>query len=307
MRNRFALQLTGVALTIVSAIALNGCYGLAVGQMGMHYQTEKSATLDSKTFKKIGVYAVSDGKTRSLVGSTAGLYAWGMWPFWIVPFPYSGTLISRPNASDMFGFTPSHFPDKIEIPFKIRTDSSTAGPSFELALAMQKELTERGYEAEAATDAPHKGHVTSDNLLTHAKQAGYEAAFVMVYTLFNRWQRLGGTQTVMGANMNTTIYNVKYTEGFLFIPSVALVDVATGAILWSSAYYGLVSNATTPNISNQAFSIAVNGAITESGRETYVDAAKVTVERLFNPSYWKGSYKPFPSPKQRTKGEKFDF
>jgi hypothetical protein len=101
--------------------------------------------------------------------------------------------------------------------------------------------------------------------------------------------------------------SVKYTEGYLFIPSVALVDVQSGKILWSSAYYGIVSNAHTPNVANQSLSMAVNDAVTELGRETYVEAAKAAIENIFNPKYWKGSYKPFPAPKQRREGEKFDF
>lgn len=307
MRTTLTRNLAIAFVVAVSAITLSGCYGLAVTQMGMHYQTEKADGLETMSFKKVGVYAVSSGKTQSLVGSSTSMYNMGMWPFYAVPFPYVGMLVTRSNATDYFGFTPSHYPDKIAIPFKVKTDSSNAGPSFELALAMQKQLSERGYEAEAATDAPHRGYVSSDNLLSHAKKAGYDAAFVMVYTLFNRWQRFGGSETVTGYNMRTTIVNIKYTEGYLYIPSTALVDVNTGKILWSSAYYGIVSNAQTPNLSNQAFGIAVNEALTQDGRDTYVEAAKVTADRLFNPKYWKGSYKAFPAPKQRKEGEKFDF
>jgi hypothetical protein len=60
-------------------------------------------------------------------------------------------------------------------------------------------------------------------------------------------------------------------------------------------------------VSNQALSIAVNDVLVEHGRSTYVDAAKVAVERVFNPKHWQGSYKPFPAPKTRKPGEKFDF
>jgi hypothetical protein len=47
--------------------------------------------------------------------------------------------------------------------------------------------------------------------------------------------------------------------------------------------------------------------LVEHGRSTYVDAAKVAVDRVFNPKHWQGSYKPFPAPKQQKAGEKFDF
>jgi hypothetical protein len=236
-----------------------------------------------------------------------GAFSAGTYLFMLIPFPYTAALISRPNTTDAFGFTPSNFPDKIEIPFKVRTDSANAGPSFELALAMQKELEERGYTSEAATDAPHRGVVTSEGILTHAKAAGYDAAVVIVYTVFNRWQQLRGIETSTTFNTRTTTINVNYTEGYLIIPSVALVDVATGRMLWNSAYYGLVSGAHSPNVSNQALSIAVNDVLVEHGRKTYVDAAKVAVDRVFNPKHWKGSYKPFPAPKTRKPGEKFDF
>jgi hypothetical protein len=308
MKNPLMTMLARVVFFVTGIVLFSGCYGLAINQMGMHYQTEKVADLDSRSFKKIGVYAVADGKTKSIVGTPSAMYnSLLVLPFYMVPFPYAVMTLSRAHTTDMYGFTPSDYPDKIEIPFKVKTDSSNAGPSFELALAMQKKLVERGYEAEAATDAPHKGYVSSDAMLSHAKNAGYDAAFVMVYTLFNRWQRFGGSETITGFNSRTTVINIKYTEGYLFVPSAALVDVQTGKILWSSAYYGLVSNASTPNLANQAFSIAVNDVIIESGRDTYVEAAKVTAERLFNPKHWKGSYKAFPAPKQRKEGEKFDF
>ena len=296
-----------VALLVTNAVFLAGCYGLSLSQMGMHYQTEKAKGLDTMKFTSIGVYALSDGKIKSIKESTIGMYMGGMLPFYLVPFPYAGPMITRMNGTDPYGFTPSHYPDKIEIPFKLRTDSANAGTSFEVALALQKQLEERGYKAQAATDAPHKGIVTSEAILSHAAKSGYDAAFMITYTLFNRWQKISGTNTVSGYNSRTTIINVSYYEGFLVIPSAALVDVKTGRILWSSAYYGLVSNAQTPNFSNQALSIAVNEAIIESGRDTYVDAAKVAVERIFNPKYWQGSYVPFPTLKQRKEGEKFDF
>jgi hypothetical protein len=307
MKNTIVTKLSLVALMILSVSSLTGCYGLAVGQLGMHYQTEKADGLDNMKFKKIGVYALSDGKAKSIKEASMGSFGPGSWPFMLVPFPYTAALISRPNTTDAFGFTPSNFPDKIEIPFKVRTDSANAGPSFELALAMQKELEERGYTSEAATDAPHRGVVTSEGILTHAKAAGYDAAVVIVYTVFNRWQQLRGIETSTTFNTRTTTINVNYTEGYLIIPSVALVDVATGRMLWNSAYYGLVSGAHSPNVSNQALSIAVNDVLVEHGRKTYVDAAKVAVDRVFNPKHWKGSYKPFPAPKTRKPGEKFDF
>lgn len=115
-----------IVATIFVAIVLtlSGCYGLALHEKNMHYQTEKVANLDAMKFKKIGVYALSDGKVQSLVGmQMGGLYIAGIWPFYIVPFPYTGVLVTRPNASDPYGFTPSNFPDKIEIPFKVKTDS----------------------------------------------------------------------------------------------------------------------------------------------------------------------------------------
>ncbi len=308
MKNTATMKFALASIYATVALALSGCYGLALHEKGVHYQTEKVSNLDEMKFKKIGVYSLSDGKAQSLNGvQMDGLYFAGVWVFNFLPFPYAGSMITRPNATDPYGFTPSNFPDKIEIPFKIKTDSSNAGPSFELALAMTKQLEERGYEAEAATDAPHRGYVSSDQIMTHAKNAGYDAVFMMTYTLYKRWQELAGTATSQSFNTRTTIINVKYTEGYLYIPSVALVDVQTGKILWSSSYYGIVSNAHTPNISNQAPSIAVNTAITETGRDTYVAAAKSAVENIFNPHYWKGSYKPFPEPKQRKKGEKFDY
>lgn len=308
MKNTTMMKAALASIYATVALALSGCYGLALHQKGMHYQTEKVANLETMKFKKIGVYALSEGKAQSIVGmQMGGLNIAALWVFNIVPFPYTGSLITRTNASDVYGFDPSSYPEKIEIPFKVKTDSSNAGPSFELALAMKKQLEERGYEADAATDVPHRGYVSSDQILSHAKTAGYDAAFVMTYTLFKRWQRLAGTETSHSFNSRTTIVSVKYTEGYLIIPSVALVDVQSGKILWSSAYYGIVSNAHTPNVANQAFSIAVNDAVTEMGRETYVEAAKAAIENVFNPKYWKGSYKPFPAPKQRKDGEKFDF
>lgn len=307
MKNTIVTKLSLVAFAILSVSSLTGCYGLAVGQLGMHYQTEKADGLDNMKFKKIGVYALSDGKAKSIKDVSVESFGPGMWPFVIVPFPNTSALLSRPNTTDAYGFTPSHFPDKVEIPFKLRTDSSNSGTSFELALAMQKQLEERGYTAEAATDAPHKGVVESDAVMSHAKKAGYDAAVVIIYTVFNRWQKLAGVETTTAFNTRLTTINVNYTEGYLILPSVALVEVSSGRILWSSAYYGLVSHAHSPNFSNQALSIAVNDVLVEHGRDTYVDAAKVAVERVFNPKHWQGSYKPFPAPKKQKAGEKFDF
>ncbi|MBU3678355.1 MAG: hypothetical protein FGM32_01945 [Candidatus Kapabacteria bacterium] len=308
MKNIAWMKVAHALITASVIVTLSGCYGLALPERGMHYQTEKVANLDAMKFRKIGVYALSDGKAQSLNGMQMGqLYMAGIWVFNFVPVPYAGSLVTRSNATDPYGFSPSNFPDKIEIPFKLKTDSSNAGPSFELALAMKKQLEERGFDAEAATDVPHSGHVTSEQMLAHATKSGYDAAFLMTYKLYKRWQRLAGTETTQSFNTRTTIVNVKYNEGYLYIPSVALVDVKTGKILWSSAYYGIVSNAHTPNASNQAFGIVVNEAIIQLGRETYVEAAKSAVENIFKPQYWKGSYKPFPAPKQRKEGEKFDF
>lgn len=71
------------------------------------------------------------------------MYMAGILPFYIIPFPYAGMMVTRTNGTDPYGFTPSHYPEKIEIPFKLRTDSANAGTSFEIALEMQKQLEER--------------------------------------------------------------------------------------------------------------------------------------------------------------------
>lgn len=290
-------HMTGLLAVLLVSIALflSGCYGLRLSEKGMHYQTEKAKGLDSMKFTSIGVYALSDGKIQSIRGRTGAMGGYG------------GLDLSRANGTDPYGFTPDHYPDKIEIPFTLLTDSANAGPSFEIALAMQKQLEERGFNAKAATDAPHRDVVTSEAILRHAAESGHDAAFMITYTLFNRWQRLEDRTETRNANGTRINDLVKYSEGFLAIPNAALVDVKTGRILWSSSYYGIVMNAQTPNISNQAFCIAVNSAIIENGRDTYVEAAKIAVDRIFNPTYWRGSYVPFPTLKQKKDGDKFDF
>lgn len=283
-------------VVVVVGLSLSGCYGLTPWQRGLHYQTEKADDLDGKKFAKIGVYALSDGSVSGLWGTNSGWYTFGTLPFLVYPVPILPPMITTPNATDLYGFVPGDFPEKLCLPFVIRTDSMNAGPSFELALAMQNHLIERGYDAEAATDFPHRGYVSSEVLLQHAKNNGCDAAFLMVYKLFRQWPISSPTSYMTQYLSNT--HQGSHNTGFLFVPSVALVEIATNRILWSSAYYGVVTNAHTMNISNQAFTVAVNEAIVETGREEYVEAAKATVSRIFNPIYWVGSYKPFPSLKQ---------
>lgn len=296
-----------VAALLGGMMLLSGCYGLSYDAKGRFYQTEKASDLDSRTFIKIGVYTVADGSYRAHEGNRQGIPGWGV----LFDLMLRLTLISRSHQTDPYGFRPDDFPAKIALPFEVSVDSSVSGTNMDLALALQRQLTVRGFMAEVAVDAPNQGIVTSDTVLGHARSNGYDAAFVTVYRVFTRWQELvkqGTSETTnsggpMGAGSpifwtrRITMDSVDKRSGFLFIPSAALIDVRTGSILWSSAYYGLVSHAHVANISDQAFSVAINKAIIENGREQRHEAANVMAEELFNPRYWKGSYKAFPTRK----------
>ena len=55
MKYGLVARIALVMMKSLSVLSLPGCFGLAVSQLGKHYQTEKADGLDEMKFKKIGV------------------------------------------------------------------------------------------------------------------------------------------------------------------------------------------------------------------------------------------------------------
>lgn len=212
-----------------------------------HYHCTLVDDFNSRNINKIAVYAFSKG------------YSDGTWSL---------------NTSYV------HFPEKITSDLELIPSSETKGPSVELSTQCADYISNRGFKAKEVTDLDHTKPIMVSSVVQHAKDLGYDAAFIVYYKAYYAWY----------------LYDkdINLTRGFLFIPNAALIDTKDNTILWSSQHYGLVQNSHFFNLTGSQYNYLISEAVVEYASSEYVTAAKKTVNMIFEPNYFKKSQIPFP-------------
>ena len=254
-----------VMAVLILTVSLSSCSGLFVGRKGDFFHTSVGDTVVAKQLKSIGVYVLSNRKTRG------------------------GVFNFVESVSD--------FPDEVEHGTTFRPDTSNSGPSLELANAIAKELWERGYSAKVASGAAQSGSVTVEDCIKDAKNEGFDGVFIAYYTGYNQWSKIEGVTYSWGA----TTTHIGVFDGYMYITNSGLFDVQSRSQLWKNSYYGIVENAHVINFFNEPFTIAVPKALYDCSGETYFAAAPHAAKIIFDPPLWKESFKEFPSKGERKK------
>lgn len=278
-------------IAISAAILLPGCGGLKVWQNGRHFQTSLSPKYAADSVDKVAVYVFSEGEAVNgqdipmdaldIVGSIL------MLPIKLLSgdFSFGGTQI---------GLHQSHFPYKVERGVTFEPDSRNAGPSLELANAVKEHLSDKGYPATVITTMPHTGEIPLADVLAHARNEGYDVAFVVYYKGLSSWTEYAGTETHYSGRTRIVTTNVNVFNGFLFIPNAGMFDVNTGEQLWKYNNYGMVQKAHLPNLAGEPFVAVVSEALVRNGGDDYFIAAKKAATLLFDPEHWQKSFIEIP-------------
>lgn len=303
MRNRFFSL--GI-LSLAALVAFPGCTGMKWYQSGEYFQMTLDEDFDPMTIRTVGIYVFSEGEPESAVRTTAwsnvdGLDYLDQLFFWPLLFFSAGGVGPRKLTDDSYEFSQNHYPPRVESDATFYPDTSNSGPSLELGMAIKKELEERGYRAEVYTDLGHAGDVSVQQCLEHAREHKKDAAFITCYRGINKWRRLQGTETKSGA----TILQYERWEGFLYLPNSAFFLTEREEMVWSNAYYGVVQNAHIVNLADERLVKVIPEAIIEKGGSTYFEAAEPAIGMIFEPEYWPGSHKPFPSRREKGSGVQF--
>lgn len=258
MKKNIFLQCVGLTLLMV---VNSGCFrGLAVWEKGKYFQTEVASDAKERDLETVGVYCFSDGEAM--------------------------------NATYSFnGFSASWWPREVRPGVTFYPDTTNSGPSLELATAIASELNDRGYVAKAVSTLGHGRDITIEEVLQHAKENGYDAAFITSYKGLTSWSEITGITT----GYRSKTIHVGVYEGYLFLPNSGFFDLKKGDQVWKSSYYGIVENATLPNLVNSPFVEVATDQLVGNGEENYVKSAPKAAEIIFKPSLWPESFKEFPA------------
>lgn len=99
----------------------------------------------------------------------------------------------------------------------------------------------------ARRPVPAEGAFTVADLLTTARDEGFEQALVVAYEPFSRWSDVAGTSTRGVGSFQTTTIELDVYRGFLFVPAAGLFTV-DGARTWTFERFGWVQVSRLPNL-----------------------------------------------------------
>ncbi len=207
------------------------------------------------------------------------------------------------------GLSKAFFPERITQESVFEPAKSSAGPSFELALNIKRELVSKGYSANAVNDLGHDTRISIKDIISNARQNGFDAAFIVYYSGLDKWTSYSTTTYTpyyagdgRYRHSKSVIYDVH--KGFLYLPNAALIDTKDNSMLWSTQHYGLVEYAKVFNISGQPFNKVVTEAILPYGDKSYLEAAGLAKDMIFKPEFWPRSFIEFPVLKKRNENRK---
>lgn len=296
-----------VKVALLCLMCLAGCsMGLRFEQMGRHYKTYVADSIIVRQATKVGVIACSNG--GEINGSdismdvgdvldVTGNVALGLLQGGIVFSTRSGYK----------GIYYKYYPDQITPSLEMQTDSITYTISSTIALMARDSLNARGYEASLLENIPRHGSISIQQVTENAKKQGYDAVFIVYYTLLNSWNIHAGTSEVsVGGSWSNGQYRppstvrieiVRPINRYAMVPNAALIDTKKNTVLWSNSYYGLVQNASIPNISQESFNNSVSEPVLKYGDDKASIAIANAMEIVFNPPLWRKSFTPLPSKK----------
>ncbi len=260
--------------TVFIATALTtlvGCLGTQLHNRGKYFRTTLATDAAIDDIRTIGVYVVSDQ-----------------------------AFIDASNLYH-FGFDSDFFPPEVAPGTVIHPDSLINDESAELASAICEQLRGYGFQASPARDLRTSELVTMDTCLADAANKGYDAAFIVYYRGVRAWTKfdreIHSYHKVGKDKHYTTFYGVvsHVDSGYLYVPNVAFCRTSTRQSIWTYCYYGLVEQAHDFNFASDPFNITVSEALYPLTDSTYKLAAPKAAASIFSPTYWKGSFKKFPT------------
>lgn len=253
-------------ILIVSGTSISGCSGFLFRHIGRYYQTELDTNEIHNGLSTIGIYVFSDGQSFSR-NRQNGLEAWD----WPIP---------------------------VTIGASITPDTSNTGPSLELAISIRHELSNRRYRCFIIEDLGHSQRVSVDSCIANARARGLDAAMVVFYSGLFAWNEPNGCdecKTIRSLEKTRKYWWGREHNGYLYLPNAAIISTSSNSTIWSTRYYGIVQNAHVPNFANVDFSRVPDLAVIPSGDTQYMFAAPKTAHLMFDPMFWPGSFKEFPS------------
>lgn len=289
--NRFRRSLVLLVVAAIGANIFSGCVGLRMWEKGKYFSSDRAADFEQRNINTVGIYVFSEGK--AVDGSEKPFNGWDVVNS-VLSLPL--VLFGRYSfGGPQIGVSKYHYPDRVELGSVFEPDTANAGPSIELATALKKELEERGYTAVVVADMPHSGEIPVDRCLKHAKESGYDAAFIVDYVGLKRWTEYAGETTSQVGRTTVVTTHVNTYDGYLYLPNGAMFDVKkNNELLWRTSYYGLVEHAHVPNFSSEPFTQVVNEPVIANGGETYFAAAPKAAKVLLAPTKWADSFKELP-------------
>lgn len=303
MRSSFSLL--GV-LFLAALLILPGCSGLKWWQKDDYFQMTLDEDFDPMSVNTVGVFVFSEGEQESAVRTSAWTKADAVDIVEnLISLPLAIVTLGGLGARGLFDhldmIDPDRYPPRVMNSATFRPDTVNSGPSLELANAIKEELEARGYNAKVVTELGHSGKITTEQCLAYAREHKQDAAFITCYRGINRWQKYEGSYS---ASADVIVRKFKLWEGFLYLPNSAFF-LSDGDMLWSNSYYGVVQTAHIPNVSDERLIEVVPEAIIEEGGPTYFEAVEPAIGMIFEPKYWPGSHKPFPSRREKGSGTRF--
>jgi hypothetical protein len=277
-----------------------GCAGLKLSEQKKYFRTERKEGLDASKLGKIGVYVFSNGPLRD------GLDI----PYELIDefdqaltLPLGFLTLATVGVQDKMrarhSIHKNFFPPEIVRSLVLESDSSSEWPSMVLARAVAGQIADRGFDVEIAGRPEHMGRVSVEQCLEDARDRHYTTACIVYYTGLYQWEEVVGEKLVIytsssGRMAGSNVPIAEIRNGQLYLTNAALFDAASGERVWANSHYGLVQRAHLPNLESDPFVEVVSKALVSNGSPSLDTAAATAARILFNPTYWRGSFKEFP-------------
>jgi len=286
-----------ITALVLGALLCNGCAGLnglKIWQQGHYFTTDLNDTYRPDSVRSIGIYVFSDGE--AVDNSNDPFDALELIPSILFP-PFALYYYGGGHSTRII--SPTFYPSSVSATSVLEPDSSNTGASLELAKAIQKQLAQRDYSATVVTDIGHSGDIPVATCLDDANAKGYDAACIVSYGAVWKWRLPSNIISEYGLRSNTSSSSGYTYEGFIYLPNVTIFSTASHEVLWSNSFYGVYEHAHVVNLSDEPFTKTSMPVVLTLGESNYFEAAPRAAAALFNPIYWRESFKGFPPRNQK--------